>query len=71
MPLVSICTKCKQPINEEKEDYYVTNKAAAQNKDQWTFAHIECPTGTRRKGARQGSEGWRVEDIEPPTGEGG
>jgi hypothetical protein len=71
MPLVWVCTDCKKPINEEKEDYYVTNKQSAQNKDQWMYAHLECPVGTRPKGGVvQGPKGYQIENIEP-TGKGG
>jgi hypothetical protein len=42
MPVVETCVKCREPIDVDKDECYVTNKDTAKSKEQWTYAHVKC-----------------------------
>jgi hypothetical protein len=42
MPEVPICVHCRQPVDQEKDDYVITNKDKVKYDNQWLYAHAEC-----------------------------
>jgi hypothetical protein len=42
MPEGLLCSQCQGPIDPERENYVVTNKAQAPEKEHWLYAHNKC-----------------------------
>jgi hypothetical protein len=63
MPEVYICEFCVDVIDPTADQYVVTNRATATDKDHWKYAHAKCyrqhrqgqggPGGVRREGGAE------------------
>lgn len=49
MPEVPMCIHCEQPIDEQTEQYVVTNKSQEWKKENWHYAHVECQKQKAKK----------------------
>ena len=42
MPEIPLCIHCRKPIDQNSEDYVVTNKDQVKSLDDWLYAHALC-----------------------------
>ena len=42
MPEVPLCIHCRKPIDENLDQYVVTNKDTAKSRNDWLYAHAWC-----------------------------
>ena len=42
MPEIPLCIHCRKSIDEEKDEYVITNKAEVRYTHEWLYAHRVC-----------------------------
>ena len=52
MPETYICIHCRKPIDQEDDEWVVTNKDRVRYEDKWLYAHASCQKENAEKEQR-------------------